>query len=95
MWQVADSAAELNPAQVIRDAWQDFGPPPPETMWDVDHATSAVVRLADGQWHGLLTYRVIAFSVRGDAAGETVTPHTGCYVEQMPAVAAVSPPWRF
>lgn len=95
LWQVADTAGELKPAQVLRDGWDDFGPPPPETMWDVDHPTSGIVRLADGRWHSLITYRVMAFSWRGDAAGETVTPHTGCYVEETPLTDPATPPWRF
>ena len=32
---------------MIRDCWGDFGPPPGETMWYVDHPTSGIVRLAD------------------------------------------------
>lgn len=95
LWQLADGTPELKPAQIIRDAWADFGPPPPDTVWDMDHPSSGLVRLADGKWHGLVTYRLMAFSIYGDKRGETITPHTGCYVEEMPAVEPASPPWRF
>jgi hypothetical protein len=95
MWQLADGAGELKPAQVIRDCWEELGPPPDETMWYVDHATSGVVRLGDERWHGLVAYRLLAFSIYGDKVGEAVTPHTGCYVEETPSAAPVTPPWRF
>jgi len=95
MWQLAEGAGELKPPQMIRDAEEEFGAPPPEVMWYVDHPASAIVRLADGRWHGLLAYRVLAFSIYGDKVGELVTPQTGCYVEETPPSEPVTPPWRF
>jgi hypothetical protein len=95
MWQLADGAAELKPPQLIRDCLEEFGPAADETMWYVDHPTSGIVRLGDGRWHGLVAYRLLAFSIYGDKAGEFVTPHTGCHVEEMPPSEPVTPPWRF
>jgi hypothetical protein len=95
MWQLLDSAAKLEHPQLIRDSVAEFGQLDPETMWYVDHPTSAIVRLGDGRWHGLIAYRVMAYSIHGDPVGELITPHTGCYVEETPAAEPVKPPWRF
>lgn len=95
MWQLNDTKHELQPGQLIRDCVGEFGPPPADMVWDADHANSATVRLADQQWHGLIVYRVMQYSVQGDKVGEAVTPHTGCYVEEMPPSQPVTPPWRF
>jgi hypothetical protein len=40
----------------------------------VDHGVGNLIRLADGQWHSLLTYRVIA---------PPASPFTGCYIEEV------------
>jgi len=95
MWQLNDSAATLQPPQIIRDAEADFGMTPPGFQWYVDHPTSAIVRLGDGFWHGLIAYRVMQYPAAGDSVGEKLTPHTGCYVEETPAAEPARPPWRF
>jgi hypothetical protein len=95
LWQLSEGAAELKPAQIIRDAEADFGMAPVGYQWYVDHPASAIVRLADGFWHGLIAYRVMQYPAAGDPVGETPNAHTGCYVEEMPAVEPATPPWRF
>jgi hypothetical protein len=95
LWQLAEGAPELKPPQVIRDCQEEFGAPPAGFMWYVDHPVSATVRLGDGRWHGLVVYRLMAFSIQGDPVGELLTPQTGCYVEETPHSEPATTPWRF
>lgn len=96
MWRLAEGTATFDPPQpqVIRDCQEEFGLID-KYMWYVDHPISANVRLSDGQWHGLVTYRIMAYSISGDKVGELVTPHTGCCVEEVSSTQPVTPPWRF
>jgi hypothetical protein len=96
MWQLAEGAAEFDPPQpqIIRDCQEEFGLID-GYRWDADHPISGIVRLSDGLWHGLVTYRIRAYALAGDAVGELVTPHTGCYVEEAPSAQRATPPWRF
>lgn len=95
MWQLAEQAAQLMPPQLIRDCPEEFGAAPDKAMWYCDHPVSATVRLNDGRWHGLLAYRLMAFSMLGEKVGEVLTPQTGCCVEEVPSAQPVAPPWRF
>jgi hypothetical protein len=96
MWQLADDAAAFDPPQprIIRDAQEEFGLID-DYRWDLDHPSSGIVRLGDGKWHGLVTYRIRTFSIQGDPVGEKITPQTGCYVEEVPSAQPAVPPWRF
>jgi hypothetical protein len=96
MWQLAEDATEFKPpqAQLIRDCQEEFGLID-KSMWYVDHPVSATVRLRDGRWHGVVAYRMMAFSIYGDKVGELVTPQTGCCVEEVPSAQPITPPWRF
>jgi hypothetical protein len=96
LWQLADDAAEFRPPQpqLIRDCEEEFGLLE-SAMWYVDHPVSATVRLADGRWHGLVAYRVMAYSVQGEKLGERLTPQTGCCVEEISAGQPAVAPWRF
>ncbi|MCF6285121.1 MAG: hypothetical protein L3K26_08020, partial [Candidatus Hydrogenedentes bacterium] len=55
-WMIQDG--QLSDARLIRDCPEEFGPAPKEAFWNADHPSSAVLRLADGQWHALMTYRI-------------------------------------
>jgi hypothetical protein len=96
MWQLADDAAAFEPPQprIIRDAQEEFGLID-DYRWDLDHPSSGIVRLGDGKWHGLATYRIRTFSIQGDPVGEKITPQTGCYMEEVPSAQPAVPPWRF
>ena len=72
----------------------DFGAAPEGTAWLAAHPTAATIQLADGEWHKLLAYRVMAFSTAG-AGGETVTPHTGCYIVEVHSAGPARPAWAF
>jgi hypothetical protein len=70
----------LAPAMTIRDSENEFGAGPDGKGWMVDHAIGNVVRLADGQWHSLLAYRILA---RRDSATGPAASHAGLYVEEI------------
>jgi len=84
---------ELDEPRLIRDCHQEFGPAPDGTYWAADHVSSATVRLADGKWHALLAYRLLAFPTKGGV--EQVVPQTGCYVEEVLSSGEPKPEWRF
>ncbi len=77
---------------LIRDAVQDFGPPPVGPVWFVDHSQSTAVRLADGKWHDLIVYRVMD---RGEHAGKPPAAETGLYVEEAIWAGKPLPCWKF
>lgn len=58
VWPLTSDRTALLPPIVARDCTADFGPPPEGTVWFADHPTATTVRLADGNWHNLLAYRV-------------------------------------
>ncbi|MCK5804081.1 MAG: exo-alpha-sialidase [Lentisphaeria bacterium] len=92
-WTI-DGASLVGP-RLIRDCTQEFGPRPKETFWVVDHPSSATVRLADGQWHGLLAYRVKAYRLPTRGRPEPDVPQTGCYVEEILSSGSAVPEWQF
>jgi hypothetical protein len=67
----------LETAITVRNAGDEFGEGPAGKGWMVDHPISEVIRLADGQWHAILTYRVLARRDAPDAS------YTGLYVEEV------------
>lgn len=77
---VKSNRTELDSAIVVRDAPADFGAAPSGLGWMVDHGISNVIRLADGRWHSILTYRV---DDQGEHSGSPGTPYSGCYVEEV------------
>lgn len=72
----------------VRNGSAEFGPAPSGQGWKVDHGTGGVVRLADGRWHDVLTYRVLD---QGENQGRSATPHTGLYVEEVSSQADPRP----
>jgi alpha-L-fucosidase len=77
---IKPNRTELDSAITVRDAPTDFGAAPSGLGWMVDHGVSNVIRLADGRWHSILTYRV---DDQGEHSGSPGTPYTGCYVEEV------------
>ena len=73
---------EFGPGPVIlRKEANEFGPAPNKRGgWHIDHGTGNVVRLADGRWHAIITYRVDA---QAEHFGQPSTPFTGHYVEEV------------
>lgn len=94
LWPLAHDHTGLEPHLPICDARARFGRPPSGSSWRVDHPVSSVLRLADGQWHALLTYRVLedaAYFVEGLAA----VPETGACLAEIDPDAPPQPIWRF
>jgi hypothetical protein len=94
LWPLNAERTECGPMIVARDCAAEFGAPPPRSMWFADHAMATTVRLSDGAWHNLLSYRVMAFNTAG-VGTETPTPHTGNHIEEVVSKGPARPTWRF
>jgi hypothetical protein len=94
LWPLNAGRDGVEPPVVARDCVADFGPAPEGTTWFADHPSAATVQLADGEWHNLLAYRVMAFSTAG-VGGETPTAHTGCYIVEVHSAGPPRPAWAF
>lgn len=95
-WEATPGLDGICRERVLRDCTGEFGAPPDGTFWACDHASGAVVRLGDGQWHALLAYRILAFPMKTMTTAEPIVPQTGCHVEELfGGETAVSPPWQF
>ena len=93
LWPLNADRTELGELYIARDARGQFGPAPSESWWRVDHPISSVLRLADGKWHGVLTYHIVD---NGEVDGfGSPTPQTGCYVEEIFSTGKAIPTWRF
>ena len=79
---------------IARDCMAEFGPPPPGSLWFADQPMATTVRLADGQWKNLLSYRVMAFNTSG-VGQEANTPRTGWHLEQVFSSGPARPAWKF
>lgn len=92
LWSLNHGRTGLDEPVTVRNGLDEFGPPPSGMIWFMDHPNGTVARLADGEWHGLLSYRVLD---RGEHGGGPPTPFTGHYVEEVistgPSIAA----WSF
>ena len=81
MVPVNSDRSGVEAAITVRNAPLEFGPAAPtDPDWHVDHGTGNVVRLADGNWHSIVTYRVDAHI---EHFGGAATPYTGHYVEEV------------
>lgn len=76
----------------IRDALVEFGPPPTGPVWFMDHPNAITLRLADGDWHNVLVYRLMD---RGEHAGAAPPAETGLYVEEVTCCEPAIPLWSF
>ncbi|MGB6120780.1 MAG: hypothetical protein WBG80_02635, partial [Bacteroidota bacterium] len=93
LWPIDESRTKLECRIIARDAKAEFGPAPSGSWWRIDHPTSAIVRLADGEWHNVLSYRIVD---NGEVEGSAPpAPQTGCYVEEVYSVGKPNPMWTF
>ena len=107
MWPLNAARSGLESPLVVRDGPAAFGGLSPRLPsgkfkwpWRVDHPTSAVLRLADGQWHCVLVHRVnrndsLLAKGNPERAPESVDALIGCYVEEVLSCNPVRPAWRF
>lgn len=92
-WPLSETGDSLETPVMVRDCEIDFGPPPGGTMWNADHAMAKTLRLSDGQWHNLLTYRVLELGENGLSCAPT--QYTGCYIEEVLSSGPARPDWNF
>ena len=52
------SRTGLDKPITLRNGPVEFGPAPKGRGWGIDHGIGNVIRLADGNWHSILIYRV-------------------------------------
>ncbi|MBT3377543.1 MAG: hypothetical protein HN742_12440 [Lentisphaerae bacterium] len=92
LWPLNPARSGLEEPHIARAAHKEFGSGPAGSRWMVDHPSGAVLRLRDGNWHGVLVYRIL-----GQAEHKGVGPavQSGCYVEETLCTGSPSPPWRF
>ncbi len=92
-WVLNADRSGLESPRLIRDGDEEFGPSPDDTFWAIDHPSATTIQLADGNWHGVLAYRLLAFPRGGRE--EPVIPQTGCCVEEIISSGPPIPAWRF
>ena len=78
---------------LARDCRAEFGAPPSDYFWAVDHALGKTVRLADGKWHHVLACRIEDF---GQVLfGLESAPQAGTYLEEVISEGPPVPQWNF
>jgi hypothetical protein len=92
LWPLNAGRMDLEKPLTVRAARDEFGAAPNGGEWMLDHPSAAVLRLADGRWHGVLVYRALGSAEHG---GAPPAPQTGCYVEEIISSGPVVAPWRF
>ncbi len=92
LWPLNAARTGLAEPIPVRAARTEFGAPGGEARWMVDHPSGAVLRLADGQWHAVLAYRVLS---NAEFRGAAPASQSGCYVEEVTSTGPVRPVWRF
>ncbi len=92
LWPLNAGRMDLERPLTVRAAREAFGPAPAGGAWMVDHPSGAVLRLADGRWHGVIAYRVLG---NAEHRGAPPAAQSGCYVEEVLSSGPVVPPWRF
>ena len=92
IWALNEDRTGLEEPITVRNALAEFGPPPTGPVWFMDHPCGAVLRLADGQWHNVLSYRNMD---RGEHAGAAATAYTGQYLEEVVSTGGAVPAWNF
>ena len=92
LWPLNEQRTGLLQGLEIRDALAEFGPPPTGPVWFMDHPTAVTLRLANGEWHHVLVYRLMD---RGEHAGAAPPAQTGMYVEKVMSTGPAIPEWHF
>ncbi len=92
IWPLNAERMDLEEPFTARAAADEFGPAPGGGAWMVDHPSAAVVRLGDGQWHGIVAYRILG---NAEHKGAPPAAQSGCYVEEVVSSGPPVPPWRF
>ena len=93
LWPLKEDRSGVLSPFVVRWPRYEFGPPPGGGSWAADHPTGEVVRLADGQWHSVLCYRVLEWGENGLCYPPT--PWSGAYAEEVISSGDPKPVWEF
>jgi len=91
IYPLNDERNNLLPAIDVRNAVEDFGPST-GPCWFMDHPNGETLRLGDGEWHHILSYRNMD---RGEHAGAPPAPSTGHYLEEVFSDGPAIPVWNF
>jgi hypothetical protein len=94
-WPMNADRTALGQPVVALDGPARFGPAAKGKPWYIDHPTSTIVRLGDGQLHCVIGFRVCgAAEVIWDALP---SPHSGAWIEEVRESrdAPPVPIWRF
>ena len=94
VWQLNPERNGLLRSILMRHPAAEFGPPPtPNSTWYHDHPQNQIVRLGDGKWHAVISYRLLEIAEAVDAPA---APQSGTYLEEcMTPGPVANPPWRF
>jgi hypothetical protein len=96
LWPLNESRTGLLSPHSVRYPRYEFGVPPGGCDWTCDHASGNTIRLADGQVHHLICYRMQAHAEVGGAGTDIPpTPHSGLWVERCITELARSEEWHF
>jgi hypothetical protein len=93
VWALNEARDGFDAQFVARDPRSEFGLPPHGTVWAVDHPTASPVRLADGQWHSLMGYRMLEW--KENTHFIPPSPQTGCYLDEIVSFGPPAPLWNF
>ena len=93
LWPLNEERNGLRPPVLIRDGLCEFGTPPGESWWCIDHPSAMTVQLADGGWHNLLGYRIVE---KADLVElRAPAPQRGAYLEEVISAGKPIPSWNF
>ena len=92
LWPLNQERNGLETPILARDCRAEFGPPPGESMWRVDHPFAANLRLADEKWHNVMGYRIHEDVEDHDTVSP---PQTGAYLEGVISAGQPIPDWIF
>jgi len=93
LWPLSQERNRLLGPVLVCDGNREFGSPPFDSIWWEDHPVGLTVRLGDGQWHHMLTFRVLEQSEC--ASDSPATPFTGTYLYEVLSTGPVKPEWVF
>ncbi len=93
LWSLNEARDGFDAQFIARDPRSEFGLPPHGTVWAVDHPTSSPVRLADGQWHALMGYRMLEW--KENTHFIPPSPQTGSYLDEVVSFGPPAPLWNF
>jgi hypothetical protein len=93
VWPLNEARDGFEAPFIARDPRTEFGLPPHGTVWAADHPVSNQVRLADGKWHTLMSYRMLEW--KENTYFIPPSDQTGCYVDEVVSFGPPAPLWNF